>query len=241
MLKRMLCIGLLILLVACTEEQVIVKKDSPPKNPNENPEFVEKKNDDKEEVDEFIEFALPNEEVMINLGMVPILNEFLHATKNREQAIKKMNLLRIHVTDRNLYLLEFSCENQMCSYLILDQTKDNQAYLVADLAKLIQTKFSPNNSKILIHFNRKVATTTVPFSDIVVIDLEKWELIQLKNLTNDTKLLNYKWPIVTAEWKGDKTFSVLQPDIKEPTTENIERWQKGDKPTKSVEFMLKKD
>lgn len=220
---------------------MIVKKDTNPVDPNQDPEFVEEQNDDDDEVDQFIEFTLPSEEVMINLEMVPILNTYLQATKNHRQAIEEMNMLRINVTDKSLYLLEFSCHDDLCSYLLLDQTKDNQAYLVADMAKSIQTKISPDNTKILMHFNRELKSP-VPFSNIIVIDLEEWVLVPLEKKMNDEEeILNYKWPIITAEWADNNTISVKQPDITEPTPKSIEEWQESEKAMMNTELILNKD
>ncbi|MFB4169522.1 hypothetical protein [Virgibacillus sp. JSM 102003] len=233
---RLLCLSVLLLLAACSEEPVIVQKDTKLVDPNQDPEFVEEQNED-EEVDQYIEFALPEEEVMINLEMVPILDAYLQATQSRQQALEKMNMFRISATDKNLYLLEFSCHDELCSYLLLDQTMDNQAYLVADLAKYIQAKVSPENTKILLRFNRNLKTPS-PYSNIAVIDLEEWELLPLVNETNDKDLLNYKWPILAANWVDDDTISVFHPDITEPSPENIKKWQESERPTVSTNLTL---
>lgn len=182
---------LLILLTACTEEPVIMKSESPPENPNQEPEIVEEGNDSEEDIEEYIEFALPEEEIMINLKLVPILDSYLQVAQNKEQAMEQMTLIPIQAADKTLYLLEFSCQQTLCSYLLLDQTEDNWAYLIADLAKLAQKTTSPDDTKLLFHFNREQASPP-PFSDIVVIDLEKWEPITLHNQTEDEVMLDYK-------------------------------------------------
>lgn len=236
MSMRLLCLSVLLLLTACSEEPVIVQKDTKLVDPNQDPEFVEEQNED-EEVDQYIEFTLPEEEVMINLKMVPILDAYLQATQSRQQALDKMNMFRISATDKYLYLLEFSCQDELCSYLLLDQTMDNQAYLVADLAKYIQAKVSPDNTKILLRFNRKLKAPA-PYSNIAVIDLEEWELMQLVNETNDKDVLNYKWPILSANWVDDDTISVSHPDITEASPENIEKWHESERQTMSIDLTL---
>lgn len=238
MVKQLLFIVfvLLLFMTACKDEPVLVKEDSQPENPNKKPEIVEQQQDgEEEEIDEFIEFTLPDEKVMINLKMVPILDEYLHAAKDPQQVIERMNIERISITNDNLYLLKFSCQNNLCSYMVLDQTKDNQAYLIADLAKIKQMEVSPEETKIFFHFDRNIESP-VPPSDIVVIDLEKWEPLTLENQRDDKKLLDYNWPIITADWKDDQTISVTVPDTEET---NLLQWYEGNKRAERINFFIK--
>lgn len=235
MVKRIVCIGILVLLVACNNEPVIVKEDTPPKDPNEDPQLIQKQHDD--EVDSFIEFALKDEKVMINLEMVPILKEYLQASKNRQRTTKDMKLHPIKLADKTLYVLEFSCQDELCSYLLLDHSEENQAYLVADLAKSVQTLVSPDKSKILFHYNR-VLKLPLPLSHVIVFDLKKWEPVTLINDKSNHNLLYYNWPILTVEWLDENTITAYIPDISKPTTENIKRWHKNGKPEKKVSFTI---
>ncbi|SFB35227.1 hypothetical protein SAMN04488072_11824 [Lentibacillus halodurans] len=236
--KKFVAFIILIFLVACTEEPVIVKSDSSPEDPDQEPEIVEQENDDKEEVEAFIEFTLPEEEIMINLKMVPILDSYLQAAENRWQAIAEMTLEPIITADKDLYLLEFSCQEKLCSYLLLDRTEEkNKAYLIADLAELFQKTISPDDTKVLFHFNRE-QSSHLPYSDFTVIDLEKWELIPLDIHEEEQVMLDYTWPILNVEWIGNNNLSVTIPDIAEPTPENIKQWQDTEKPTTMVEFTL---
>lgn len=227
---------LMILLTACSDEPVIVKSDSPPEDPDREPEIIEQQKDNEEEVEEFIEFTLPEEEVMINLKKVPILDSYLQAVPSRQQAIEKMNLNPIQAADRDLYLLEFSCQKAQCSYLLLDQTNGKNAYLMADLAEHVQTVMAPDKANILFHFHRE--DSQLPLSDIVVIDLETWGPVKLDNQTEDETMLDYTWPILTVEWSDNKTISATIPDIIEPSPENINEWDSTEKSTTKIEFTL---
>ncbi|QKY68882.1 hypothetical protein [Lentibacillus sp. CBA3610] len=228
---------LLFLLTACTEEPVITKSDSPPEDPDREPEIIEEENDDNEEVEEFIEFALPEEEIMINLKLVPILDSYLQAAQNKQQAIEQMTLIPIHAADKTLYLLEFSCQEALCSYLLLDQTEENRAYLMADLAKLTQKTMAPDNTKMLFHFDRKHSSQP-PLSDIVVMDLEQWEHVTLHNQTENEVMLDYTWPILTVEWNEDISLTATVPDIIEPSPDYLNQWENTEKPTTEIEFTL---
>ncbi|MFC4556919.1 hypothetical protein ACFO3D_01695 [Virgibacillus kekensis] len=239
MFKRTMVLGLMLFLVACANEQTIMKNESPPKDPQQNPEIVEQEDKDKEEVNQFIKFTLPDEQLMINLEMVPILNAYLIASPNREQTIREMNMKPVSANEREYYLLEFSCDNDLCSYLFMNQAADkSQAYLVADMAKLVETEVSPENNRIMFHFNREQKNLSVPFSDIAVIDLENWEMASIKNETDDNNRLDFEWQTVTADWADNETITALQPALMEPTPESFKRWQKNGKPTEEVLFTL---
>ncbi|MUK90253.1 hypothetical protein GMD78_17915 [Ornithinibacillus sp. L9] len=200
MIKKLSFIFCMIILVtACSKsEPALVKKDTPPSQPKDSPELIEQPNDD-EETDEFIEFTLEDEVVMINLHLVPILRQYLHAVSKRDEIIKEMNIQRIHEEpDNSVYLLEFSCNHVLCSYLLLDQSKENTGHLVADLATLSSVKLSPDETKLLLVFHRE-SSLPLPMANIVVLDLEKWKAVKLENITNDDYILNYSWPILSAE------------------------------------------
>lgn len=237
MIKKLLCIGLLLLLTACSEEPVIVKKEPSPKNADKEPEIVEQQSSEEDKTDKFIEFALPEQQVMINLEMIPILNVFLQTAVNKDKAISEMDLTRISADNKTLYLLEFSCYNKLCSYLLLDQSQKNQAYLVADMAQSMQIQLSPDNSKILLHFNRK-RSLPVPLSDIVVIDLVTWQPIVLNSVTTEEKLLDFNWPLISSYWIDNNTIEVFKPNIPTVTESNLGRWQKNEMPITKVQFNL---
>ncbi|ALX47308.1 hypothetical protein [Lentibacillus amyloliquefaciens] len=229
----------LMFLMACNEEPVIVKSDSPPEDSTQEPEIVEQEieDGDEKEVDEFIEFALPEEKVMVNLKMVPILNSYLQAVQMREEAIEQMTLLPIQAADRNLYLLEFSChESTSCSYLLLDRTEENRTYLIADLATLVQKTMSPDEKKMLFHFNREESHP--PLSDIVVIDLNSWEQKTLRNQTDDVDVLDYTWPILDAKWVSPDSISVIVPEVPEPSAEQLKQWENNNKPERDIDFIV---
>ncbi|WP_090869448.1 hypothetical protein [Oceanobacillus limi] len=214
-----------VLLSSCSsDEPVLVKKKTTLPHSQENPELIEQKNED-EEVNEFIEFTLDDEVVMLNLNLVPILNQYLHAVSDRNKKIEEMNIQRIHQKVTNsIYLLEFSCHNSLCSYLLFDQNKDNTGHLVADLANLIHAKLSPDHSKLLLQFNRE-SNLPLPVTHLVVLNLEEWQPVKLENEHTDTQLLHYKWPILGLDWVNNETISVVIPDIIEPTPEMINNWQ----------------
>ncbi|HLR80171.1 MAG TPA: hypothetical protein VK119_06280 [Bacillota bacterium] len=225
------------MLTACADEPVIVKSDTPSEDPESKPEIVEQENDDEEEADEFIEFTLPEEKIMINLKMIRILDSYLQTFQNRRQALEEMNLNSIDTGDKNHYILEFSCHETLCSYILLDQGEENRAYLIADLAKLIQALKSPDDTKMLFHFNR--GESRPPLSDIVVMDMKKWEPLALHYPTTEEAMLDYNWPILAAEWNDDNSLSATVPDITEPSAENLKQWKNTEKPTKEVILKIK--
>ncbi|WP_163970826.1 hypothetical protein [Oceanobacillus halotolerans] len=225
-MKRFMLIGGLLLLVACSSnEPLIMKKDQPTSaNGEKEPELVEEEIEENE-TEEFIEFSLPDEQVLINLKMVPIIAQYLEGVDDRQKTIKKMQIEKINASE-DLYLLEFSCHNDLCSYLVLNQSEDNRAYLVADLAQKAEMKLSPDNNKLLFLFSR-TGTLPIPATDIVVVDVVNWELLPLVNQT-ETNILSYQWPILVAEWIDNDTISIERPAVTEPTPTLIQEWQQAE-------------
>jgi len=186
---------------------------SDPDNDISEPEHVEEEADD--DVEEYIEFFLDDEQVTINLPGLPILNNYLQGSSNRKQATEEMNLTRIYSDEEKIYLLEFSCNDSLCSYIILNQHRDNPSFLIADLARLSETKISPDTSKLLFLFERDSGPSE-KLKNIVVIDIYNWNRLQLVNETTADPILDYKWPLNNVEWIDDDTISVNKPDSIEP-------------------------
>ncbi|MFZ3579655.1 hypothetical protein [Virgibacillus sp. DJP39] len=235
-MKKYLYLIVLLFLAACqSEDQVIVKKETNQQNINDNPELVEKSTSD-EEVDEMIEFILPEEKVMINLGMVPILDSYLSASQDRKKSVESMVLTPIHIDNSHLYLLEFSCIVNSCSYLLLDKSEENQAHLVADLANLKGIKTSPDNTKLLLWFDRK-SSSPVPLSNIVGIDTTDWKLLTYTT-PGERKILNYNLPILSAQWNDNDTISISIPSIDDTSPSILSKWKAAGKPTTETTLTL---
>ncbi|WP_051359320.1 hypothetical protein [Paucisalibacillus globulus] len=207
---------LLFFVVACTNhEPAIVKVDTPPEEVAEEPELIEEVSDN-EEVDEFIEFKLDEEVLRVNLKQIPILSAYLHAADDRQAVIEEMGIQHILNKDGNIiYLLEFSCTNEECSYLLLDETSENTGLLVADLAIFEHVTISPEDSKLLLKFNRN-STHEFPLSNVVVIDLEEWHVLSIENDSITNNFLDYQWPILFVSWIDEESLSITVPDTIEP-------------------------
>lgn len=232
---RLAIFSVILLCIGCSNnEPVMTKLENQQSEPTENPELVEE-NGEENETNEFIDFFLPEERVSINLKMVPILEQYLYAVQDRERAVNNMNLFPIHTENNTLYLLEFSCKNESCSYILIDQSKDNPAYLVADLANFIQFEFSPNMEKIFFKFNRK---TDFPISltHIIIIDLNTWTKLQ----PHPASSLNFSRPILDVSWVDDENISLVLPLISELTQENIQEWDRLNNPTETIILQLEK-
>ncbi|PAV28800.1 hypothetical protein CIL05_14325 [Virgibacillus profundi] len=223
-MKKILSILILILLAACVkEEPAIEKTDTVTDDPSNEPELVEEVNENEDEVEEYIEFAFEDEQIRINLKMVPILDAYLNAVNDRQTAIEKMEIERIYADSPSMYLLEFSCQNNLCSYLLFNSNADTQTYLLADLAKSVSMIGSPDHTKMLFLFQRN-SSLPLPLTNMVVIDLEAWEPLPLINETTDSNILDYTWPLISAEWIDNETISAAKPAVLEPSGELINEW-----------------
>ena len=222
MIKRLLILLLMVLISACSKEEPIIStKEDNSVDAVADPELIAEHESD-EIVDKFIEFPLPDEQVIINLKMVPILSEYLHAVQDQQQFIKNMRLIPINTEDNGMYLLEFSCANELCSYILLNQNQDGPAYLVADLAKYIHTIISPDKDIILLQFNRETALPS-PLTNIVAIDTIEWNLLSLHNEDYQHGILNYKWHFTSVNWVDNETISLSIPGFtNDPTSTSVE-------------------
>ncbi|WP_052345783.1 hypothetical protein [Paucisalibacillus sp. EB02] len=209
-------------LVACSNsEPAIVKVNTPPEEVAKEPELIEELTDN-EEVDEFIEFKLADEVLRVNLKQIPILSAYLHAAKDRQAVIEKMDIQQIvNKEENNIYLLEFSCLDGQCSYLLLDESSENTGLLVADLALFDHVVLSPEETKLFLKFNRE-PTHELPLSNVVVIDLENWEVLPLENEAIVNNLFDYHWPILSVNWIDEGTLSISIPDTLDTTKEHPE-------------------
>src|SRR5699024_10511538 len=156
--------------------------------------------------------------------MVPILNDYIEASASPQKDIHNMKLERVEHTDKKLYILSFSCHEDLCSYIILDRSGDNQAILLADIASLEKMSPSPDDTKLLLRFERET-TLPLPLSDIVVIDTENWQKLAPKNITDNTDPLEYSWPLLDADWSDDEKIRVSKPDKDKPTEKGIKKWK----------------
>lgn len=159
--------------------------------------------------------------------MVPILSEYLKGVSNRKQAINKMHLQRISAESHAIYLLEFSCVKDSCSYLLFYPTNEKLAYLVADIVKFNDFIFSPDESKVVLHFNRFHSIES-NLDTVVAVDLESWKLLSLNNETGNDTILNYRWPFLSIEWLDNENITIATPDIIEPTLELLTAWHEFD-------------
>src|SRR5690625_6483007 len=82
MVKRMLTILFFAFFIACSKEEPIIMKKEMKTTDEHQPALIEEEKED--EVDALIEFTFPEEQVIINLKNIPILNEYLQATRSEE-------------------------------------------------------------------------------------------------------------------------------------------------------------
>lgn len=219
-LCRVFLILILFFLVSCSNsEPAIVKVNTPPEEVTDEPELIEELVND-EEVDEFIEFKLNDEILRVNLKQIPILSAYLHAAEDRQSIIEQMGIQQmVNKEENSIYLLEFACLEDQCSYLLLDESSENTGLLVADLANFEQATVSPEQSKLLLKFTRE-SNYEYPLSNAVVVDLENWEVLPLENETITNNLFDFQWPILSVNWIDDETISISIPETLETNKEH---------------------
>lgn len=214
----------LILLTSCStneNEGSIVKATDTIEEVLANPEA--ELTEIEEEFEKYIEFEVDEEQVLVDISKVPILYDFLRLQRNPARAIQKMNVEKLEIEQQNIYTLRFSCMKERCSYLLFHQDQNKSAFLVADMARLINVFISPNQSKIALQFNR-ASEETMPLSNLIVFDIYNWEPLSLNSDENTTNILNYSWPFVAVEWIDDEQIAISIPELIEPYKESYEEW-----------------
>ncbi|WP_226034547.1 hypothetical protein [Aquibacillus saliphilus] len=233
-------------LFACSSDvsPAITKKDVVSEEANPKPELVENeiKENNEEKVQMVLEFNLPNEQVTINLDGIEILNEYLTGASNRQEQIDKMILTPVKLPEYDtLYLLQFSCYNDNCSYLLLDQKDEGRSFLLADLSKILKFAISDDNNKLLMVFRRinEEGNLILQKDNLLVIDLDSWETLSVSTNSQEKFANNYKVPIMDANWNQDHSITISTPRLKTPTEENLIKWYESiDKTTKNQKLFI---
>lgn len=187
------------------------------RNPDANSTEIE------DEFEKYIEFEVDEEQVLVDISKIPILYDFLRIQQNPSRAIQKMNVEKLDIEQQNIYILQFSCMKERCSYLLFHQDQSKSAFLVADMAKFINVFTSPSQSKIALQFNR-AGEDTMPLSNLVVFDIYNWQSLSLKSDKTTTIFLNYTWPFVAVEWIDDEQIAISIPEFIEPYKQSDEEW-----------------
>lgn len=184
----------------------------------ENPEWMDA---DIEHPAEEVVFQIGEENISLALMDIPIIHAYLQGQKNPNQAISNMELEKLETGQQPLFILHFSCYAGHCSHLLIDKNQLESAFLVADLARYETSSLSPDKTKVALQFTR--LGETVPLSNIVVFDVNRWMPLSLMNEEKENKL-GFKWPIITMEWQDDESLAISYPDLIEPSKESWEAW-----------------
>ena len=209
---------ILLLLTACSENEAIV----PIKNltDEEEPETLSEVEAKKfeEEFDQYLEFIVDDEIVSISIEEIPILQQYLLVQNDPQQKIVEMEMNKFGEGPSSFFILRFSCYNEHCSYLILHPDSKKSAFLVADIAKFESYIYSPDKTKVAFLFNR-YGENNIPYSHIIVFDLNDWTPLSLENMDEEQDMLGFKWPILYFDWMDESSLTVSFPELFEPTDE----------------------
>lgn len=214
---------LIIFLAGCSKEPPIIIQEATQTTSENSIDMIEDYTD--EEQFQFLEFTLSDQLISLNINKIPILNNFLQNHSDKGQAIQEMQLIQI-LKDKfdSIFLLSFACQERACSYVLIN-TETEYSQLLADQARIVKIKPSPEESYLLIQFERQLLNKDWPTNKLVVFDLENWEKVFLsKDDNNMTSLHSFRWPILNAEWLSDDELEITLPDIDFPSTTTLVDW-----------------
>lgn len=227
---KFLFICLLLFIVGCEkEEPPFVKIDSK----EENTQKVNTTQPKKERTS--IKLQFEDQQIKINLNSVPILKEYITTSKDPEKLIQQMRIIPLNTSVLHIYLLEFSCVNTSCSYLLLNEQQDKKTVLLTDMASFIQSISSADQQKTLLHFQRE-GDYDIQNSKVIAVDMKDGKFMKITPERTDFKL-NYNWPLMDIEWGDDQTIHA-----KIPAVENIaelETWQDKGAQTEDLTLNIK--
>ncbi|WP_017471724.1 hypothetical protein [Amphibacillus jilinensis] len=234
-----------VLLLACSDNPPVIVQEEIDSSPNEGVAFVEEEQgkdpeDPDSERQQFIEFTLTDRQISLHIDQIPILSNYLAQHTNRNQAIENMQLTQIDEDEfDSLFLLSFACENNSCSYLLLD-TETEQSKLLADQAEITRIDPSADHSKLLIKFERQATEQAWNSNKVMLFDLDNWNEYTFDVDDSEAFIFNaFRSPILTVEWVDDSAFKVQIPDVSEPTIEQLTNWfNANEKTTRDVIISL---
>ncbi|MFC3039923.1 hypothetical protein ACFOGI_06625 [Virgibacillus xinjiangensis] len=235
-MRRLLFLILFLsLLASCSEdnEPAIVKQESA--GSGIQPELMEDEQED--ETIEWIEFPLEDEQIIINLQAVPILKGYLAAAEYPNEKIKKMDLERIH-PELSIYLLEFSCTKELCSYLLLNPSESNKAFLLADMAIFEGMHLSPDEDRMAFEFSRTSFDRSA--ADLIVMDINNWEKLPLLEKEGDKDVLEYQQILDHVRWIDNDHLRVETADQMQTSSENEDISDPGQASNKRTLKIIKK-
>ncbi len=227
---KFLFICLLLFIVGCEkEEPPFIKIDSK----EENTQKVNTIEPKKERTSIKLEFE--DEQIKINLNSVPILKEYITTSKNPEKLIQQMRIIPLNASALHIYLLEFSCVNTSCSYLLLNEQQDKKTVLLTDMATFIQSTSAPDQKKTLLHFQRE-GDYDIQNSKLIVVDMKDGKFMKITPERTDFTL-DYKWPLIDIEWFDNETIHAKIPAIENLT--EMEIWQDNGAETEDLILNIK--
>ncbi|UFU00853.1 hypothetical protein KO561_07950 [Radiobacillus kanasensis] len=232
----------IVLLTACSsdKEEAAVTKETiaTGSTVNEEPVLEERTENSDEEKKMYLEFTIPNEQVTINLDYVPILDQYLQGLEDKQQAIQQMELMKMEVPEMQpYYLLEFSCYENRCSYMLLDQSEEGRSFLLTDMAKFKQSSISPEKTMMMLLFERQESKKEKQISThkVMVFDLQEWKPVPIES---EDYPLDYTLPIQQASWVDNERIKLSLADFTQLENPSTEGWFQSEKPVKQIEINL---
>lgn len=222
-----------ILMSSCSNQQsIIMREDVEPRQDEPSVDLIDHIQESQNEVpDRLLEFRLDNQLITLNVDRIPILSNYLAQHADLDQVTQGMELIPVMPDQHNtIFLLAFACNNQTCSYLLINTEKD-ESQLLADQAKLVEIIPSPDSEKVIFIFNRNFVDSPRYANKLIVYNLQTWQEHILTETESENKHMGlhaFRWPILNVEWFNDSEIMVELPDIEQSTITEIQAWFESD-------------
>lgn len=203
-MRKVFALFLLALLISCsnkTEEVVI-------------PVISEEEEEKVEEMPDEFEIRVDNEIYSISIHDVPAITYYLSSAKNWDEKVNEVKGTTIEERGNHRFILvEYACQKKTkkCSYVLVKENNQGiSSVALRDLTTFDSYHFSPDDSHVIFHFKRDIGLEELT-SHLQVVNIDKMEIVNLKNDDLDRDVLNYNYPITNIEWLENNTIQMEIP------------------------------
>lgn len=184
-----------------------------------------------------IQLSLDGKLESFNLDSIPLLQRYLDASVNPDIEINRMKATTISYKDQKIYLIAYSCSAKNCSYILVNE-QEQKSQLVADIAIFQTVSFSPDETKLMLLFKRP-EVHGVTRDAIVIVDLNSFEQLPLRNLSNEQTTLHFNYPILSSRWVDNNSVQIEIPMVKDTSFEELYKWTNGNQSKTTLILKIK--
>ncbi|WP_181349045.1 hypothetical protein [Thalassobacillus sp. CUG 92003] len=211
-----------------------------PSTQSESMKINQEETDESEPVssEKMVEINVGENIYSIDLIDFPILDHYLTSNSDSDAQLNHMSFKSVGAeVNPHLYLTEFACYEDNCSYMIIDFIQEKST-LLTDLSQFISLQFSPDQTNLALNF--KKVTDRLQTHQLFVIDAATSEKLTLRPTEHaDTPSPEAsKYPIKDMSWQGNEHISVTLPMVDQFNIDTLRLWAKQNESYQTSTFTI---